>query len=429
MHHASRFAAAMLAVAVAGSGLAQPIVSEGVGERRSELDQMRFKPAPMAAILGATDWIGDKPAASDLNGNAVLIFSWAEWYRPSHAVAMLANRLAVEFGDSGLVVIGVHDAEGWGEAKRFAAQRRLSYPIVRDDGGGIRRTLLVDQDPDIYVVDRAGQLRYADIATDSARAAVQEVLGEDADAAASVEQRLAQQAAERERVSRLPSGLSDNINFADLPAIAFTPPAPEEYQTANWPKAAETDNRRSNRRGDDGPRGLALPAEGWYKGSPPSAAGKVLVVYNWHPADRATMDQLMYRMDDLQRRLARDVLVVGVLAPFGDDRSRQQNPGSLESIDVSPATIEQYVGDRRLDHALVAVPSGSPVPPINAGNSRRGVSATGAVAVVSTDGIVRRAEHWSSWDEIQRTIDQVLRVDPGVKARRDAEEAYIRGGR
>ena len=44
-----------------------------------------------------------------------------------------------------------------------------------------------------------------------------------------------------------------------------------------------------------------------------------------------------------------------------------------------------------------------------------------------SDGRVRRSALWTDWGEIQQAIDHLLRVDPGVKARRKAEERYIRG--
>ena len=424
MRKSSLLAAYTASIVVAGSIAAQPVVSEGTGQRRTDLDRMTFKPAPLTEMMAASDWIGTKPSAADMSGNPVLILTWAEWYRPSHAVAMLGQRLADEFADEGLIVIGVHDGEGWDEAQRFASQRKLGYPMVRDEAGSIRKALMVDQDPDIYVIDRAGQLRFADITTESARQAVSEVVGEDADAASTVQDRLARQAAEAEQARRRPSGISDTISFADLPSIAFAPPTPEEYAKANWPKAPVSDDRNRGR-GESGPVALALPPDGWYRDRVPNPAGKLVIAYNWHPADRDSMDTLMYRMDDLQRQLARDVIVVGIMPPFGDSRSgRQTDP--IQSIEVSPATIERYIGNRQLEHYLVASPSGSPIPAIDNGG-RRNVAVTGAVSVVSTDGMVRRTAFWRDWDDIRQAVDTMLRVDPGVKARRSAEEAYIRG--
>ncbi|MEM8758553.1 MAG: TlpA disulfide reductase family protein [Planctomycetota bacterium] len=416
---------ASLVLAPAAAG--QTIVNEGSGDRRDALDAMIFQPAPTAELLAASDWIGEKPSAASLSGKPVLVLTWAEWYRQSHAVAMLGQRLADEHASDGLVVIGVHDGEGWEEAKRFASQRRLSYPIVRDEGGAIREAMRVDQDPDIYVIDRAGNLRFADIATDSARAAVSAVVGEALDEAAGVRQRLAAEAAERDRASRLPTTISGDVDFSQLPPVGFGRPSDEVYAAAGWPEQPE-DNSNRRRRDDSGPRSLSLPGDGWFRGRVPKTEGKVVVVYNWHPSDRDTMDRLMFRMDELQRQRARDVVVVGLMAGVAE-RRRSRNTDPRDNIPVTTETIERFVGNRQIDQYLVASPSGSPIPPISTRNSRRNEALIGAIAVVSTDGIVRRAAHWTEWDDIRRALDTVLRVDPGIQARRDAEDAFIRGRR
>ncbi|MEO1534837.1 MAG: TlpA disulfide reductase family protein, partial [Planctomycetota bacterium] len=195
----------LAAVATLGA-MAQTVVNEGTGDRRASLDAMIYSPAPTGMILQSDEWIGSAPTLGDISGRPMLVFTWAEWYRPSHAVAMLANRLAGEFED--LVVIGIHDDEGWDEAQTFAERRRLSFPIVRDSDGSIRKELKVDQDPDVYVFDRAGQVRYADITTESVRAAIEEVAGEDTDAAANIEMSRAESRADAERMRRLSQGIN-----------------------------------------------------------------------------------------------------------------------------------------------------------------------------------------------------------------------------
>ncbi len=91
-------------------------------------------------------------------------------------------RLLDQHADDGLVVIGVHDKEGWDEVAPFA-----------ESAAGLRscatrtapcETLKVDQDPDIYVIDRVGNMRYADITTETATEAVETLLGEDQTSAA-----------------------------------------------------------------------------------------------------------------------------------------------------------------------------------------------------------------------------------------------------
>lgn len=417
----------LVACLPASVSLAQGVVNEGSGSRRESLDRMIFQPAPLADVLTGDEWIGETPTLASLSGRPILIFSWAEWYRPSHTVAMLAQRLAGEFDD--LAVIGIHDAEGWDEAKTFAERRKLSFPIVHDASGSIRSALKIDQDPDVFVVDRAGQMRYADITTESIRIAVAEVAGEDTEAASGVEARLAGQRAEVERASRSSRGINKSVAFDGTLNVPFAKPTAEEYAATAWPKKDTSDeDRRRNRRGNDGPVSVPEFSEGWFRDRAPSSDGRVRVVYLWHPVYRDSMDDLMIKMDALQRRMARDVVVEGALVPVADQRRRSNEPEDpMRSLPIDTNTIERFIGGRQLDHYLVAA-SGSPLPPLDGQRTRDQLSLLGSVGVVSTDGILRRLEHFTNWDEFRRALDTTLRVDPGVKARREAEDAFIRAG-
>jgi peroxiredoxin len=420
---------AALGLALAGVAAGQDVINEGTGTRRAALDAMIHQPAPTTEILGVEEWIGDAPTLGDISGRPVLVFTWAEWYRPSHSVAMLANRLAGEFDD--LVVIGVHDAEGWDEAATFAERRRLSFPIAHDADGSIRKLLNIDQDPDVFVFDRAGQVRYADITTESMRTAIEEVIGEDTESAANVQSRLAQQRAEAARERRRARGINEGVGFDSTLNVPFVKPSPEEYAAVKWPeRSSSDDDRRRSRREDSGPTSWSVPTERWLRDRAPNAEGRVRVVYTWHPADRDSLDRLMYRMDDVQKKYGRDVVVIGAMPPVIDDsrRRRDEDPDPLRNLPVTTDTIQAYVGNRTLSHYLLAASNGINIPVENERRRRGDVTPTGSVMIVSTDGIVRRAEHSSNWEELQRALDTTLRVDPGVKARRAAEDEFIRAG-
>ncbi|MEM9166031.1 MAG: TlpA disulfide reductase family protein [Planctomycetota bacterium] len=424
-----RALSAITLAALAGPATAQSvdgIIGEASGSRKVALDAMTLKAAPMSELFDASSWIGTAPSAASISGKPVLLVSWSEWYRPSHAVMRLAQRLADD--NPGLVVIGVHAEEGWDEAAEFIERRKITFPTVRDEGGSIRAAYSMDQDPDAYVIDRAGQLRFADITTESIRRAIEIVLAEDADSAARAEARLADAAARAEADRRRASAIGGDVSLTNLPKIPFAPPPAEAYAMANWPQQAEPDSR-SRRRGEEGPVRIdvrSFPAQGWFRGRVPDIDGKVVVIYNWHPLDRDSMDRLMYRMDDLQRRLARDVVVVGMISPANSRLSRRNDDPSA-NLAMNVSTIERLVGTREFEQYLVASEANSPIPQVAGQGSRRNEALIGAVAVLSTDGIVRRAEHSTEWPDIQRALDQVLRVDPGVRARRAAEDAYIRG--
>lgn len=411
------------------STTAQTVINEGTGTRRAALDKMVYQPAPTTMILQGDEWIGAAPTLGDISGKPMLVFTWAEWYRPSHAVAMLANRLGDEFPD--LVVIGVHDDEGWEEAQTFAERRRLSFPIVRDADGSIRSELRVDQDPDVYVFDRAGQVRYADITTESVRTAVAEVAGEDSDAAANIESARAQRQADAERERRLSRGINEGVGLESVLNVPFVAPSAEEYAAAEWPERAEDPNeRRRSRRGEDGPVAIQIPADGYFQGRVPNVNGRVVVMHVWHPAERYTIEDVMPLMDRVQQQYSRDVVVVGVLgrhAAVSERRRGNEELAPIFRVPINNDTIEQYVGSRRLSQYLVAS-EGATLPPLPGSRRRDDNPTFGSIGIISTDGILRRHEQHTEWEELRRALDTVLRVDPGVKARRAAEDAFIRAG-
>lgn len=421
-------AVSVLALGLVGLAEAQDVRNEGTGERRTALDALVFNPAPTGTILGGAEWIGQAPTAADLSGKVVLVVTWAEWYKPSHAAAMLAQRLHAQHAASGLMVIGVHDKDGWEDASAFAETRKLGFATVRDSDGSVRKALMVDQDPDIYVIDRAGNVRYADITTETAGAAVEALLGEDQAAAASA---LASQEAQRARQraeARKSGAINQNVTLETLPVIPFTKPTPEAYAATDWPKIEESLMREASSIEELTPP-LAVPEGEWLNGKP-NTEGKVIVAYVWHPADRDATGPLMDRMEDMHKQRGRDIAVMGIMIPLEDQNRSRNDQGGLivDKFRDIPITLEGMrgaLGTRRLTQPLMATQAFA-IPQIGTDRGRSDVAIIGTVYIASTDGRIRRSAHWRSWSEVQQAIDHLLRVDPGVKARREAEAMYLR---
>lgn len=417
------------ASALMASAAAQDVRNEGAGSRREALDQMIFETAPTDALLGASDWIGEKPSAAALNGKPVLVFTFAEWYRPSHSAAMLAKRLKEEHAD--LVVIGVHDSEGWDEAKAFAEKRKLGYSIALDADGSIHKTLMVDQDPDVYIIDRAGNLRYADITTDSVAAAVEVVVSESVEDARNAEANLADARRTQRASQRRAGGINQSVSLDNLPKIPFTAPTAEEYASTNWPKI-DKELLESAQSIEQLTPPFQVPDGEWLNGKP-DADGKIIVAYVWNPSDRIVMNDLMVRMEDLHKQRGRDIAVMGFLVRMGQERN-SRNGGLIRDefrdLPISKEGMLTALGQRQLTQSLLASPQGSPLPVVgnSRGRGRDGADTNGRVIIVSSDGRVRRSvDNFRNWGDITQAIDHLLRVDPGVKARREAEDRYIRG--
>lgn len=85
----------------------------------------------------------------------------------------------------GLVIVGVHTVKAAEKAADFVRDQEIPYAVAidRDVGegkGATGKTYLVDSYPDYYLVDRKGNLRFADLANGEVDRAVEALLAEGA---------------------------------------------------------------------------------------------------------------------------------------------------------------------------------------------------------------------------------------------------------
>lgn len=435
-----------------GAGASPEVLREGTGERREKLDRMELVEFDHSLWGKLTDWTGGEPFNGvNTEGKVVLIYTWTGFLPTAVRPMSIVTRLVDRFGEDGLLVVGVHGDEGWADAPGVAKQRRVNFPIARDAGGAFRGALLVDQDPDFYVIDRAGRMRFADIETASVERAVTMLIEESADDSRTLLTRRADAAARAAEEARRTQRLRSQINLADLPWVSFTPPGEEAYSSAAWPQKREDESSRQNRRWDQpsGPVKVNLDRElDWRPSFPAQTDGRAVLIYLFGPdiiTDAArggySAVRLFQSMDQLQAAHARDLLVIGVMIQAdADTRSGRQQ-------DQSQATRNAEEAARKFDVIANELPVNhvrvndfgqrivtSQLTPDNGPQARGGGRNTGFWLpyhiLVSSDGIVRwhgntsiTRERNAEWDA---ALAAVLRVDPGVVARRAAEEAYIK---
>jgi hypothetical protein len=424
-------AAATLGLAgLAAPALAQNVIREGAGTRRQQLDDMELKPFPYDIAVHLTQWTGEPVEVGA--GEPALIVTFATWYAPSMTGLSVAQRMADSYGDQGLKVIAVHDPRGFDDAPKTLEQRKITIPVALDAEGKFREALKVDQDPDFYVVDRAGRLRYADIDTRSVPAAVKEVVSESRDVAADLPERLAAERAATERDRRRTGVINPEANLADLPD--FDPrPGAEMYAAADWPdRWTEFEEKELSRRGrgeTEAPT-LALPADIEQFGKPLRTSGRATVVYLWFPDVVRSYQRVQPQMDLLAREKTRDVAVVGLLAPTpSENRRRSDDDEAAEAIRAQ--RFEQQVRrartERRYDHTIVVDRGGAILQQILGGDGRgsRGQPYTPLAAIFSSDGRLRWIGSPDS-SQFNSALEHLLRADPGVQMRRTLEESFIR---
>jgi thiol-disulfide isomerase/thioredoxin len=118
------------------------------------------KPAPAFALPvvlnGASE--GSTLSLGQLRGSAVILDFWATWCGPCRLEAPVVNKVAQRFKDRGLVVVGVDTNEPAGNARPWAVEHGLSYPIVYDANNETAEHYGVMNMPTLVVISRGGKV-------------------------------------------------------------------------------------------------------------------------------------------------------------------------------------------------------------------------------------------------------------------------------
>ncbi len=105
---------------------------------------------------------GEAGARLDLEkfkGHPVILDFWATWCGPCRVEAPILSRVAERYKDRGLVVVGVNTNDKPGLARAFAADKKLSYPIVFDEGSDVGERYGVSSLPTLVLVGKDGTVR------------------------------------------------------------------------------------------------------------------------------------------------------------------------------------------------------------------------------------------------------------------------------
>lgn len=408
------------------------IAREGQDARREALDAMERKPFDVSLLGKLSSWNEPGPVTpAQTSGKVVLVFTWAGWYPPSMRVFSMVESLHKKFGDD-LVVIGAHAPRRGERASEVAARRGATFHIAHDKDGALRTALKVDQDPDFYVIDRAGQLRFADIQTGSVARAVEVLIAESRDEAASLNDRLAAQAARSEAAFRRTNSINNEVDLRKLPEVPFIAPQSQDYKfdraghELDWPKFPVDPNQRYQE--DKDPTfPLTVPPTLEFKTPVPKTAGRAIIAYFWHPSYPRTYERIMPAMDRLALQRGRDVVVMGVMTPL-EQRSRSGGDNTeLNDPDRLRIVLEGMMRAHEYEHTIAFDATGALFESVrNAiGQQNSGQGVPLLAVVVSSDGIARWVGS-PTRDSFRLAVDKVLAVDPGVAARRAAEAEYIR---
>ena len=425
--------AVMAMLAMAGAAGAQSLDAEvrleGSGKHRDTCNTLQLKPFDAALWGSLSDWSGTPVTAESAAGKVVLIMTWTSYAKGTNSpAAKLAQRLHERYADKGLLVVGVHNPNEVARAAAAAQELKLTFPCAADPKPGkFRMALHVDQDPDFYVIDRAGNMRFADIENSSVERAVEIALGETV-----------------EQASAVPGIVADGIRAAELEkmrirdvagvvkpgqplTVTFNPPSEEEYGRARWPAVVTKTgvgqyDTMAERVRKERPN-LVLNEETWVTPRPVNT-GRVTLVYTIDILDEQ-IKPIATRMSSLQRAYPRDLVVVATQAKAPDE-SNLTDAEKQERAQARQRAARDFVTTSGLNHGfnttLVGLGDNSEIVSIFALRHENTTA-----FLVSSDGRVR----WCGnpyWDGFEKNVDLFIEADPGVKARRAAEAAAARSG-
>jgi thiol-disulfide isomerase/thioredoxin len=426
---------AMGALAVAG-GLAHAadIKREGEGTRRQSLNALELKPFKFESLASISQWnSGSAPTTADLNGKVIVLLLWSDWYAPCKRVVAQCNRLAEKFGKDGVVVIAAHGPQGWDAAKNLKFNKDIPVYAGFDEKGEFRKAVLSDQDPDVYVIDRAGQMRYADVDKGSLEAGVTALLKEEAKDAASINDVTAKKAKDDEAAQRRAQAINVATDMTNLPEIEFTPPSAEEYKAVAWPKMpvprqpteSFTEPKAEEKKKLEEKWEPFTISDSAFITPTPSLKGRLRLVYFWHPDSKFSFEQ-MVMFDLVQRQLGRDVVVIGAIAPVKDADSSDETKVEMDPAKLKK-TWDDYVSKKSPGHSHMIDGQGSLYDLARAKdqNQDQNIVYIPYVALVGSDGVMR----WGGFyymPSFRAALSKMLEIDPGVKARRAAEAEFIR---
>lgn len=109
-------------------------VSRDVGAPELGITEAGFQSAT-AFELRTLD--GGAFALADYAGRPLFLYFWASWCAPCAREAPLIQRLWPEYEAAGYLFVGVNMFDGERDARAFAAQYALTFPLVTDVAGTV----------------------------------------------------------------------------------------------------------------------------------------------------------------------------------------------------------------------------------------------------------------------------------------------------
>ena len=150
--------AVVCALTVLLNMLALPVASEPLRKGMLEALSLSGYPAHMnPPQFRSRTANGQMVSLSDLRGRVVLLTFWASWCQECRPEMPAFEQLHRDFTALGLTVLGVNVREGTQAIESYARELGLTFPLVLDSNGEIRRSYGVIGLPTTFLIGRDGR--------------------------------------------------------------------------------------------------------------------------------------------------------------------------------------------------------------------------------------------------------------------------------
>lgn len=178
MRHVAAGVVLLALMLMLGAGPGDEFKREG---DRDQKDKLEGKVPPALSVEG---WVNIADSSDftleSVRGKVVVVDFWGVWCGPCRAAMPHLKELLTKHQDAGLVVIGIHTTNQGEKMPAFAKEQQLPWPIAVDIDSKTVKAWGVDSYPDYYLIDRAGNLRVADLQNGDLDRAVEALLKEPA---------------------------------------------------------------------------------------------------------------------------------------------------------------------------------------------------------------------------------------------------------
>jgi len=117
------------------------------------------EPPKAAAEFALPDLEGATIRLEDLRGKTVLIDFWATWCGPCKDSIPYYQKLYASRRSSGLIIVGIDEDTNPQEARSFAKENAMTYPVLLDPDRRTFDSYDVSGLPTTFLIDSEGKIR------------------------------------------------------------------------------------------------------------------------------------------------------------------------------------------------------------------------------------------------------------------------------